>query len=100
MTLWRRVVGFVSRVRDFCARRRLAREAKQEIELHLDLLAAQYVRAGEPPAEARRLARAKFGGIVQIRELLRSRWSGQHGGAHWSALSRAFPDVLRTRGGG
>ena len=71
MTLWRRVVGFVSRVRDFCARRRLAREAEQEIELHLDLLAAQYVRAGQPPAEARRLARAKFGGVVRIRESLR-----------------------------
>ena len=65
MTLWRRVVGFVSRVRDLCARRRLAREAEQEIEMHLDLLAEQYVRAGQPPAEARRLARAKFGGVVQ-----------------------------------
>ncbi len=71
MTLWRRVVGFMSRVRDLFARRRLAREAEQEIELHLDLLAAQYVRAGQPPAEARRLARAKFGGVARIRESLR-----------------------------
>ena len=71
MTLWRRVVGFVSRVRDLCARSRLAREAEREIGMHLDLLAAQYVRAGNTPAEARRLARAKFGGVAQVRESLR-----------------------------
>ena len=71
MSLWRRVVAFASRVRDLCARRRLAREAEQEIEMHLDLLAAQYVRAGNTPAEARRLARAKFGGVAQVRESLR-----------------------------
>ena len=62
MSPWRAVVAFVSRLRDLCARRRLAREAKQEIEAHLDLLTARYLRAGNSPAEARRLARAKFGG--------------------------------------
>ncbi len=71
MSPWRAVVAFVSRVRDLCARRRLAREAEQEIEMHLDLLADQYVRDGNVPAEARRLARAKFGGVVQVRESLR-----------------------------
>ena len=39
--------------------------------MHLDLLAARYVREGNAPAEARRLARAKFGGVAQIREELR-----------------------------
>ncbi len=71
MSPWRAVVAFVSRLRGLCARRRLAREAEQEIELHLDLLAARYVREGNAPAEARRLARAKFGGVAQIREELR-----------------------------
>ena len=71
MSPWRRIVVLVSRVRTLCARRRLAREAKQEIEMHLDLLAAQYVRAGKEPAEARRLARAKFGGVTQVQESLR-----------------------------
>ena len=71
MSPWRAVVAFVSRVRDLCGRRRLAREAEQEIEMHLDLLTAQYVRAGNTPAEARRLARAKFGGVAQVRESLR-----------------------------
>ena len=71
MSPWRAVVAFLSRLRDLCARRRLAREAEQEIEMHLDLLAARFARAGNAPAEARRLARAKFGGVAQIREELR-----------------------------
>ena len=71
MSPWRPVVVFVSRLRGLCARRRLAREAEQEIEMHLDLLTAQYARAGNPPAEARRLARAKFGGVSQLQESLR-----------------------------
>ena len=71
MSPWPCVVAFVARVRDLCGRRRLVREAEQEIEMHLDLLTAQYVRAGNTPAEARRLARAKFGGVTQVRESLR-----------------------------
>ena len=69
--MWRALVVFASRLRDLFGRRRLAREAEQEIEMHLDLLTAQYAREGNTPAEARRLARAKFGGVVQIRESLR-----------------------------
>ena len=71
MSPWRRVVVFASRLRNLGARRRLAREAEQEIEVHLDLLTAHYVRAGKSPADARRLARAKFGGLAQLKELLR-----------------------------
>ena len=39
--------------------------------MHLDLLTTQYMRAGMSPAEARRAARAKFGGVTQIKESLR-----------------------------
>ena len=70
--MWQRAVAFVSRLRDLLfARRRLEREVDQEIEMHLDLLAARYVRAGAPSAEARRMARAKFGGVTQVKESLR-----------------------------
>ena len=71
MTPWRAVVAFVFRLRHLCMRRRLVREADQEIEMHLDLLTAQHRRAGRSPAEARRLARAKFGGVAQLKESLR-----------------------------
>ena len=69
--MWRPLVAFESRLRGLFTRRRREREAEQEIEMHLDLLAARYVQEGNTPAEARRLARAKFGGVAQVRESLR-----------------------------
>ena len=69
--MWQRAVAFVFRLRDLFSRRRLEREADQEIEMHLDLLTAQYVRAGASPGEASRMARAKFGGVTQLKESLR-----------------------------
>ena len=68
MSVWRPVVAFVSCLRDLFVRHRLSQEADREVEMHLDLLTAQYVRAGASPAEARRMARAKFGGVTQIKE--------------------------------
>ena len=69
--MWRRIMAFVFRLRNLFARRRVAREAEQEIGMHLDLLTAKYRHAGRSPAEARRLARAKFGGVPQLEESLR-----------------------------
>ena len=71
MSVWQCVIAFISRLRVRFVRDRLTHDAAQEIELHLDLLAAQHVRAGLSPAEARRMARAKFGGVTQINESLR-----------------------------
>ena len=71
MTLWRQIVALVSRLRDLRDRRRLEGEAEQELEMHIKLLTSQYVRAGIAPAEARRMARVKFGGVGQIKESLR-----------------------------
>ena len=71
MSIRQRAVAFVSRLRDLFVRRRLEGETDQEIEMHLDLLADRYVRAGMSPAEGRRMARAKFGGVTQIKESLR-----------------------------
>ena len=69
--MWQRAVAFVFRLRGLFERRRLERETDQELEMHLDLLTTQYMRAGMSPAEARRAARTKFGGVTQIRESLR-----------------------------
>ena len=69
--MWRRIIAFVFRLRNLFARRRVVREAEQEIEMHLDLLTAQYRHAGRSPGESRRLARAKFGGVMQLEESLR-----------------------------
>ena len=62
MSIWQRIGAFVFRVRGVVARRRHEREVDQELEMHLGLLANQYVRAGMSPADARRAARAKLAG--------------------------------------
>ena len=69
--MWVRVREFLSRLGDVLIRRRLERESDREIELHLDLLTSQNIQRGMPPAEACRPARARFGGVTQIRESLR-----------------------------
>ena len=60
----------MSALKEACARfmsvfRReaLDREFDQEAQLHLDLAVEDYVRRGTPEAEARRLARMKFGAV-------------------------------------
>ena len=69
--MWQRAAAFVSRLWGLFTRRRLEREADEEIEMHLDLLTTQYIRSGMSAADARRTARAKFGGVTQIKESLR-----------------------------
>jgi putative ABC transport system permease protein len=46
----------------------LDEEFEREMQVHLALLAEDYVRRGHPPDEARRLARLRFGGSMQLRE--------------------------------
>ncbi|MEE8129038.1 MAG: ABC transporter permease, partial [Vicinamibacterales bacterium] len=69
--MWMRVVAFVSRVRDVLSRRQIERDLDGEIDMHLDLLTDENIRRGMPPREARRVARAKFGGVTQIQQTLR-----------------------------
>ena len=71
MSMRQRAVAFACRLGNLFVRRRLEEETDREIEMHLDLLADRYVRAGMSPAESRRMARAKFGGVTQIKESLR-----------------------------
>jgi len=52
-------------------RRRLDREMDDEMALHLDLHAEGLERQGLSPSDARRLARAEFGGVQQYREQAR-----------------------------
>ena len=69
--MWARLAALVSRIQDLFARRTIERDLNSEIEHHLDLLTAEDGRRGMPPLEARRLARAKFGGVTQIQQTVR-----------------------------
>ena len=56
------------RVWAFFAKRALDAELEAELEAHLELAIDEYVQSGVAPAEARRLALARFGGVQQARE--------------------------------
>jgi predicted permease len=59
---------FFKRLANVVARRRNDQRLKEEVEEHLALQSEEYVRAGLPPAEARRQAILKFGPVEAVRE--------------------------------
>jgi predicted permease len=65
-TLISRVVASFTRRRDDVA-------LSDEIQVHLDQLAAEYARSGMSPDQARAAARREFGGVDQIKETYRDR---------------------------
>ena len=59
---------FTSRIRGMFSQRREDEEFSDEIREHLDLLTEENVRRGMPLVEARREAKIRLGGLVQLRE--------------------------------
>ena len=60
--------AFVARLRFVPGRRRLLDEVTEELESHVELLAARYVRSGMAPDEARLAARRQIGNTTRVRE--------------------------------
>lgn len=58
----------LARVRNFASGSRGDARLREEMEAHLAMQAEENVRAGMSPAEARRQARLKFGGVEAVRE--------------------------------
>ena len=65
MTFWRRVRAWAATV---LRRSRMEREMDEELRFHLEAYAADLVRSGVRPEEARRRARIEFGGIERVKE--------------------------------
>src|SRR5215472_10591002 len=57
-----------SRIRGFVTRRRVDEDFRHELDSHVALLTDQNIRRGMPPADARRAARVRLGGVTQLRE--------------------------------
>jgi predicted permease len=57
-----------TRLLNFVTRRRDDQRLREEIESHIAIQTAENIRAGMSPAEARRHARLKFGGVEAVRE--------------------------------
>ena len=62
------------RLRTLVRRRRLERELDAELQFHLDMQAAEYVRQGMSPERARVAARQLFGGVEAIKDDVRDTW--------------------------
>jgi len=77
MTRW------VRRLINMFRRERLERELEAELEAHLGLETDRNLRAGMDPAEARRMAHARLGGVEQVKERWREdrpfHWLGGFG---------------------
>src|SRR5487761_918808 len=59
---------FLARIWNFATGRRGDERLREEMEQHLSMQTDENIRAGMPPAEARRQARLKLGGVETIRE--------------------------------
>jgi putative ABC transport system permease protein len=66
---------WIRRFIDWSTASRREREVAAELEAHVELHAADNVRAGMSPAEARRVALMKLGGVEHTREAMRDVWS-------------------------
>ena len=65
---------WLKRVRTIFRRRAMERELDAELQFHLDMQTAEYVRQGLRPEVARRNARQLFGGIHSIKDHVRDAW--------------------------
>ena len=63
-----RLRSFFARLRFLPARRRLLDDMTRELDSHLELLTARYVRSGMDPDEARLAARRQLGNTTRVRE--------------------------------
>ncbi len=80
---------FVARLAGLFGRGRRDGELNDEIQLHLDELAAEHRRRGMSPGNARAAARRDFGGVEQMKEQYRDR----HG---WRFLESLAQDARYT----
>jgi putative ABC transport system permease protein len=89
VTPWR---VLVARVRSLFVRHRMEDDLNDEIHAHLELLAAEHMRNGLSPDDARRAARRDFGGVEGMKERFRE----QRGFFSLDAFSRDVRYALRT----
>jgi predicted permease len=65
-------MSLLSRIRNAVRPHRLERDLDEEQRFHLEARAADYARAGQPPEDAARAARLRFGNALHLREMSRS----------------------------
>ncbi|MGE3277078.1 MAG: ADOP family duplicated permease [Vicinamibacterales bacterium] len=90
--------GLVRRLWALVRAERLDHDLDEEIAVHLELAERDLVAAGHAPQEARRLARARFGGLTRIREEHRDRRSVRWIEHAWRDVRYGLAAMGRTPG--
>src|SRR5262245_54248173 len=67
---------FRTSVRNVAGRSTVERELDAELESYIDLLTAEYIKAGATPEEARRAALIKVGGVEHVKDQVRDERPG------------------------
>jgi hypothetical protein len=86
------------RVMHFFSKRRVEQDLDAEIESTIELLAAENIRAGASPQDARRLARLELGGVEQVKEEARGARGLPALDSFVRDLRHALRDLIRSPG--
>ena len=89
---------FASRVHALFQKRRLERELDEELRLHLEMQTEEYIENGMSPEEARRAVYSSFGGMDQVKEACRDRWSFLWLDSLWRDLGYAVRSLRNSPG--
>lgn len=95
MKLWSSVAAAL---RNFVHRRQLDQRLDDEVDTFVAMLAEERIAAGMSPAEARRTARAEFGGVEQVRQAVRNDRSGAGLELLWRDLRFGVRQLSRNPG--
>jgi predicted permease len=85
-------------LRNFFSSRRVEADLDQEVHAHLEMLTEENIRAGVPPAEARRVARMELGGVEQVKEQVRQERLGNWLGSVLSDCSYSLRQLQKSPG--
>jgi predicted permease len=85
-------------IRALFHRRKLQEGLDDELRLHLDLQAEEYLRAGLTPAEARSAAERRFGNVASVQEHCRDENSVTRVEAFWQDLRFGARTLIAQRG--
>ena len=90
--------SWLKRVRTIFRRASMERELDAELQFHLDMLAAEYVRQGVPLEAARRTARQLFGGVDRVKDDVRDTWLTRLVETSSQDLRYGIRNLARSRG--
>ena len=89
---------FASRVHALFQKRRLEEDLDEELRLHLAMQTEDNIEDGMSSEEARYVARSNFGGVEQVKEECRERWSFLWLDTVWRDLGYALRTLRKSPG--